>query len=50
MSGLIRTIQRSARRKRQYRGRGSKLGVKNPAAQDKLAREAREARRESANA
>ena len=36
MSSLLRTIQRSSKRKHQYLGRGSKLGVTNPKAPTKL--------------
>jgi len=46
MSSLVRTIQRSAERRIQYLGRGSRLGITNPTAKDKLAREARENKRE----
>lgn len=45
MSSSIRNIQRAAKRKTFFKGRGSKLGVKNPKAEDLLARQAREARR-----
>ena len=54
MSGFLRTIQRTTRRASEatcraphYFGRGSKLGVSNPDAKDRLAREAREAARSS---
>jgi hypothetical protein len=51
MSGFVRTIQRtiSGRHAKctapHFNGRGSRLGVRNPEAKDKLAREAREQRR-----
>lgn len=45
MSSFTRTIQRSAGRKYQFRGRGSKLGVTNPKAKDALVRKAHEEKR-----
>lgn len=42
MSSGLRNIQRALQRGRFFNGRGSKLGVKNPKAKDKLARESRE--------
>lgn len=45
MSGFVRTIQRSAKRDIHFKGRGSRLGVVNPEAKDRLAEEARKHRR-----
>jgi hypothetical protein len=50
MSGFVRTIQRTLKREGtpHHFGRGSRLGVTNPEAKDRLAREAREAKRRRA--
>jgi hypothetical protein len=45
VSSFVQTIQRSAKRKLQFNGRGSRLGVVDLEAKDRLAREGREQRR-----
>ena len=42
MSSFTRTIQRALKRGKFYKRRGSQLGVTNPKAKDRLARERRE--------
>lgn len=44
MSSFTRNIQRALKRGKFYRGRGSKLGVKNPRDKTLLARKKREER------
>lgn len=45
MSSLIRNIQRAVSRGKYFNGRGARLGYTNPKGKDKLAREAREAKK-----
>jgi hypothetical protein len=45
MSSLVRRIQRSVKRAKNYLGRGSRLGVHNKEATDLVARLAREEKR-----
>jgi hypothetical protein len=44
MSSFVRTLERAVKRQKNYMGRASQLGVTNPKAKDRIAREAREKR------
>ncbi len=45
MSSFTRNITRTIKREKNYKGRGTQLGVTNPKAKDTLARKAREVKR-----